>query len=105
MNSGKVVVVYYRADCEHCHTLLADHFSTTLPAPTIAIAIPDTDPASALDMPCSECKLSTLPEGPTYVVETPVLIVLEDGVVKGVIAGAQAEDPVAVEKLLGVSKK
>lgn len=103
LNAGKVVVVYYRADCEHCHTLLADHFSAKLPAPTIAIAIPDSDPAAALDMPCDQCKLSTLPAGPIYVIETPVLVVLEDGVVKGWLGGSASEDPAAVEQLLGTA--
>lgn len=99
-NVGDVCVVYYRADCEHCEQLFVDHFSKTLPCPTLAIAIPDTDPANAFDMPCKECKLSTVPQGPIYVVETPVILVLKDGVVQSILSGQAAEDVTAVEAML-----
>ena len=74
-------LVFYRADCEHCHTLLDDFFSGPLSTPTIAVEIPDGDPTADLGMPCEECLLHELPEGTQYVVTTPVLLTIEAGVV------------------------
>jgi len=99
-NVGTVCVVYYRADCDHCQDLFADHFSRGNPCPTIAVSIPDTDPSAALDMPCAECKVNVLPQGPIYVIQTPVLVLLKDGVVQGVLIGEEVGDPTAVEALL-----
>ncbi len=101
LNSGTAIVVFYRADCEHCEKLLSDHFAGKLKAPTLAVGIPDTDAASAFDMPCKECKITSLVAGPTYVVETPVIVVLKDGVVQCTVVGAAgAEDPRVVEACL-----
>jgi hypothetical protein len=100
-NRGSVCIVYYREDCEHCHQLLQDHFANELPMPTIAVAIPDSDPRNALEMPCERCARATLVQGPTYVVETPVLIVLKEGIVQCVLVGRGVDDPAAVDACLG----
>jgi hypothetical protein len=99
LNVGVVTMVFYREDCEHCEMLFADHFAGTLKAPTIAVIIPDSS-GQPFDMPCTECKRARLAPGPTYVIETPVVVVSKDGVVQGVIYGRAAEDPAAVEAIL-----
>lgn len=87
-------LVLYREDCEHCHTLLEDHFLGPLTTPVLAVAVPDIDPANALPMPCDECLLHTLPEGPQYVISTPVLMTIEGGTVLAVCE--DSEDQAAV---------
>ncbi|MDA0802661.1 MAG: hypothetical protein O2819_02760 [Planctomycetota bacterium] len=88
-------VVFYREDCDHCHELLGTYFTPTVRHPTLCIAIPDTDPAVAMEMPCEECQLRTMIKGPQYVLSTPVLLRLEDGVVTRVCG--DPEDPSEVE--------
>ena len=45
-------------------------------------------------MPCDECLLHTLPEGPQYVISTPVLMTIEGGTVLAVCE--DSEDQAAV---------
>jgi len=85
INTGSWIVMLYREDCDHCHEILLNHFSGNLAIPVLAIAIPDTDPAAALEMPCSNCQLRKLVKGPDYVLTTPVLLRLQDGVIKDVV--------------------
>jgi hypothetical protein len=103
-NEGLKAFVFYRVDCEHCHVLFADHFAGTLPMKTMAVAIPDTS-GEPLDMACVECALGSLVEGPTYVLETPILVVAKDGVVQSVLVGKQNDDPALVDAALGKSAK
>jgi hypothetical protein len=91
LNTGKRILFLYRADCDHCHTVLMDHFTGELPAPTLAVAIPDTDPANALELPETACLFTELVAGPQYVVQTPVVAVIEDGVVTCIYTGADEE--------------
>ena len=77
--TGRSHVVFYRADCEHCHRLLDDFFSGPLEAPVLAVEVPDSDLTSGMPMPCDGCTLATLPVGPQYIISTPVLLTMEDG--------------------------
>ncbi len=95
LNSGTWFVMFYREDCEHCHELLAEHFSGTLATPTLTIAIPDTDPAASLEMPCGECQQRRLVKGPEYVLTTPVLMRVEDGVITRMAADHEDRDSIA----------
>ena len=94
INSGRFHVVYYRADCEHCHDLLENFFDGELSTPVIAVQIPDHDPANALPMPCDACLQHVLPEGPYYVIGSPVLLTVENGIVLSVCE--DTEDHAAV---------
>ena len=84
IDSDRFHLILYREDCEHCHTLLEDFFFGPLDTKAIAVAIPDIDPANAMAMPCEECVLHTLPEGPPYVLATPILLTVEGGTVLAV---------------------
>ena len=77
-------LLFYRADCESCHALMENFFAGPLDTPTIAVQVPDHDPNNELEMPCDECLLHTLPEGPSYVITTPVLMTVENGTVLAV---------------------
>ncbi len=93
IETGRFHLVLYRADCEHCHELLDAHFSGELSTPVMAVEIPDADPDNALSMPCLDCRLHQLPAGPNYVLTTPVLMTVENGVVIGVCEG---DDPAEI---------
>ena len=84
IDTDRFHMILYRADCEHCHTLLEDFFFGSLDTKAIAVAIPDIDPANAMGMPCEECTLHSFPEGPQYVIATPILLTIEDGMILAV---------------------
>ena len=100
LEKGRWVVMFFREDCEHCHAVLDRHFTPKVPLPTLLVAVPDADPAAALPNPCSECQVRTLPKGPDWVIGTPVLLLVNDGVVKMVVSGTDAEDPAKVQAML-----
>ena len=100
LEQGRWIVMFFREDCEHCHAVLDRHFSPKVPIRTLLVAVPDADPAAALPNPCGECTIRTLPKGPDWVIGTPVLLSLENGVVKGLVGGTDAEDPAKVQALI-----
>ena len=95
-------LVFYRSDCEHCHALLDDFFSGPLSTPTIAVKIPDGDANADLGMPCDECLLHELPAGTQYVVTTPVLLTIQDGVV--IAACENTDDQALVADTIAASR-
>lgn len=99
VNAGEVVILFYRVDCEHCEQVLNDHFSGVLTAPTLLVAVPDAA-GTPFQNPCNDCKRTSLVQGPTYVIETPVLVVAKDGVVQHVLAGSQNDNPDDVKAVL-----
>ncbi|MCE9619061.1 MAG: hypothetical protein K8R92_04035 [Planctomycetes bacterium] len=92
LEKGRWIVMFYREDCDHCHTVLENYFTVKLPAPTLLVAIPDTDPLAALPNPCSDCKVTSFIKGPEYVVGTPVLMAVENGIVKSVCEDAENKE-------------
>ncbi|MSR28088.1 MAG: hypothetical protein EXS03_00740 [Phycisphaerales bacterium] len=98
LNQGTWFVLFYRMDCEHCHELMQARFTGPLDVPILAIAIPDTDPAAHLEMPCEVCQLRTLVKGPEYVLTTPVLMRVENGVVTRL--ATDPEDHDAIERCM-----
>ena len=83
---GTWYVLFYRKDCEHCHELMARFFTGTLSIRTVAIAVPEPegfpDAFDDLGMPCTDCVQRELPVGPNYVMSTPVLVRVEEGIVQ-----------------------
>ena len=82
---GTQYIIFYRKDCEHCHELMALYFSGSLEHPTTAIAVPERDgfPTENLQpFDCPECRLAELPAGIDWFLQTPVLVLLADGVVE-----------------------
>ena len=100
LERGRWIVMFFREDCEHCHAVLDRHFSPKVPLPTLLVSVPDADPAARLPNPCGECQVRTLPKGPDWIIGTPVLVSIEDGVVKGQVGGTDAEDPDKVQALI-----
>lgn len=100
--SGRWIVIYFREDCDHCHMLLSTYFTGKLPVRTMTVAIPDTDPKNALDHPCDECVKLSLVKGPNYIVASPVVLAINDGVVECVIENV--DDMAALEACLKFPK-
>ncbi len=99
LKEGRGFVMFYRADCEHCHEMLEKWFTTSLPAPTVAVEVPDTDPAAAMPFPSTLVDRRSFPKGPQYVISTPALFAIKDGVVTGF--ADDPEDVAAVDACLG----
>lgn len=95
---GRWIVVFFREDCDHCFDLLASHFTGELPVRTLTIAIPDADPDAILGNPCDNCAKVSLLKGPNYVIGTPVVLAIEDGVVACVVENV--DDMAALESCL-----
>ncbi len=92
---GVEYLLFYRKDCEHCHELMEAWFFGPLFAPTVAVAVPDRTgfPTENLQpFACPECSLAELPAGIDWFFQTPVLVRLEDGVVR-CAAEVIADDP------------
>jgi len=96
VNEGRWHLIFYRADCDSCHEMMELYLVGELEPRVIAVRIPDTDPAADLPMPLSRSIRRSLPSGPTYVVQTPVLLTIEDGVVR-----CMATDPRDPDSVLG----
>lgn len=95
---GRWIVVYYREDCDHCFEMLSTHFGGTLKYPTLTIAIPDADPNAILGNPCDACTKVSMIKGPNYVIGTPVVLAIKDGVIECVVENV--DDMAALEKCL-----
>lgn len=99
---GRSVIVLYSPRCGSCHGLFRERFSATeLPFRVVAVTVPPEPSALLLpsDQPdrveCPTCIDLALPTGPLWLVQPPVVVAVEDGVVRGV-----ATRPDEVEGLL-----
>lgn len=95
-NKGRIHIVFMRDDCDHCHELLETYFSGPLPTPTISVAIQDIR-SGALPNPCENCvKVKTRgnADAPIYMITTPVLMTIKDGIVIAI-----CDDPENPEKV------
>ena len=81
------LVAFYRPECGACHAFFEEHLGNAPPARTIAVRVPPADGVEPVDtgtprdVSCRSCIHLSLPAGPTWLVETPAVIVVEDGVV------------------------
>jgi hypothetical protein len=80
-------VVVYSPSCGTCYSLFRDNFSMPRPQRVIAIAIPLADGAvsAATEPPapieCFDCVERTLPQGPRWLVASPMVLRIEGGIV------------------------
>jgi hypothetical protein len=94
IQKGRWHVVFFRSDCDHCHTLMSTYFEGELEVPVLAVEVPDTDPSAALPNPCERCDMARLLKGPSWVFTTPVLLTVEDGVVTCVATDSENTEQV-----------
>ena len=93
LDQGEKLVVFYRGDCDHCQELFLTHFSDQeLPIPTLAIDVMDYAPEGLLEFYCDGCATIELPSGPSYLIQTPVVIRLEDGVITCIADGSGSDE-------------
>ena len=92
-NEGEWLVIYYRADCEHCQEMFLTYLSDpVLETPTLAVGLPDYVPEAALEFLCTACEITELPgTPPEYVIQTPVVVRMKDGVVTATVDGSADE--------------
>jgi len=99
VGSGTEYLIFYRKDCEHCHELMQAWFSGELPAPTLAVAVPERNgfPETGVQpFACPACRKTELPSGVDWFLQTPVLVRLEDGKV-ACAAETGAAEPVCLQ--------
>ena len=94
LNAGRWHILFYRADCDHCHELMEIYLQGQLEKQVVAIRVPDTDPANDLDMPLTQSVMCSLPEGPNYVFSTPILLTVVDGKIVGLATDSENEEEV-----------
>jgi hypothetical protein len=95
-NAGRLHIVFMRDDCDHCHKLLETYFGGKLQTPVLSIAIPDAT-GTPLPNPCKECAKTSLVKvgsAPIYMITTPVLMTVKDGVVISICADTEKAEEV-----------
>lgn len=91
LDQGRWHIVLYRVDCDHCQELINTHFSGKLATRTMLVKVPDATPGKALSNTATDVTRSELlrvGDVPDYVIGTPIVLTVVDGVVKAV-----CEDP------------
>ncbi len=94
-DQGKWHIVLYRVDCDHCQELINNHFEGKLATRTMLVKVPDASPGKALPNRATDVvrsELVRMSNGPDYVIGTPIVLTVVDGVVKAVCE-KPAEDP------------
>ncbi|MBT4529735.1 MAG: hypothetical protein HOC27_00885 [Phycisphaerae bacterium] len=85
IRDGKQYVIFYSLTCDHCEALLYAHFEFPQ-TPTTLVAIPETtegfDEDNAFNNPCVDCSKTKLLVGPNWTIGTPLVVAIEDGIVK-----------------------
>lgn len=86
LTQGQTALIsFYRPNCGLCHDLFDKHFGERLPMRTIAIRVPPAEGVELVetdypeDVICPDCVRLPLPEGPVWLVTTPVVIEVVDG--------------------------
>lgn len=94
IDSGEQYVIFFSKSCDHCIELFDLHFAVPPPARTTIVAIPETkagfEPDSHLAYYCTDCAELDLPTGCDWIITTPIVVALEDGVVR---CASEGEDP------------
>jgi hypothetical protein len=86
MDTGKRYVVFYSRTCEHCETMFWDDLISPLDAHVTAVEIPAArDVLTAADAwqipPVDHVELLALPLGCNWIIQPPLAVTLQDGVV------------------------
>ncbi len=91
---GRKYIIFYSRSCDHCQALL-NYFFYDPPADTIIVAVPETksgfDVENELPMQCANCIELELPVGTEWFLTPPLVVALEDGIVKCAAEGVDGE--------------
>jgi hypothetical protein len=95
MDQGKRFVVFYSRTCEHCEQMFQEDLIFPLAAPVTAVEIPAsatqlTD-EGAWDMPPTDCELLPLPLGCRWIINAPLTLAVENGIITCATEGDHKE--------------
>ena len=97
IRAGKQYVIFYGMACDHCEELLYMHFEFDVQFPTTLVAIPESkdefNEEGAFENPCVDCVKTRLPLGVDWIIGTPMVIALQDGIVRCAIESEESEYP------------
>jgi len=96
IQEGKQYVIFYSLTCDHCEALLWEHFE--FPAfSTTLVAIPQSTDGfnydGAFENPCQDCQLAELRVGADWISGAPLVVALENGIVKCAAENEEYEAP------------
>jgi hypothetical protein len=92
---GDQLVIFYRGDCDHCQEMFLTYFSAPeLETPVLAVDVMDYDVSGSLEFYCEACDLAELPTGPSYLIQTPVVLRLKNGIITCVGDGASSDEEI-----------
>jgi hypothetical protein len=84
IREGKQYVIFYSLTCDHCEALLWAHFEFPT-IPTTLVAIPQSTDSfnydGSFENPCLDCSTTELLLGTDWIIGTPLLVAIENGVV------------------------
>ncbi len=99
INEGKQYVIFYSLSCDHCEALLYAHFEFPT-IPTTLVAIPQSTEGfnydGAFENPCHKCSKTELFVGTDWIVGTPLLVAIENGIIKCATENEDFEAPVCL---------
>ncbi len=82
---GKQYVIFYSTTCDHCEALLYAFFEFPK-FPTTIVAIPQSiEPVNyenSFENPCFDCAKTELLNGPDWIIGTPLVIAIDNGIVQ-----------------------
>ena len=100
IHEGKQYVIFYARTCDHCQSLLYEHFSFDVRIPTTLVAIPEAKDGffteGVLENPCFDCKETELPIGVDWIIGTPLVVAIENGIIKCAVENEEAEIPICL---------
>jgi hypothetical protein len=96
VDTGRRYVIFYGRTCDHCELLFELYFADP-PVPTTIVAVPETkqgfqEGSGHADL-CNGCQELEMPVGSDWVITTPIVVALEDGVVRCAVEGEDPEAP------------
>ena len=96
IRQGKQYIIFYSLTCDHCEALLWEYFE--FPAfPTTLVAIPQSTDGfnydGAFDNPCQDCQKTELRIGVDWIIGAPLVVALENGIVKCATENEEYEAP------------
>jgi hypothetical protein len=82
---GPSVLAFYTPHCNQCHEFFAEEFASHREVQIIAIKVPAAEGVEAADQTLSEdvdckgCTMLTLPKGPVWLIQSPLIVAIVDG--------------------------
>jgi len=97
IHNGKQYVIFYAKTCDHCESLLYLDTFFDLRVPTTLVAIPEAKEGffteGLFDNPCFNCKETELPIGVDWIIGTPLVVAIENGIVQCANENEEYESP------------